>query len=145
MKPARMQMQLHVVPCIGYPPRNPLHWFITEVSGLQSFDEESGADVELPKTIEHKTEAVFLSGDRPQNNGFGDRSHFWITKIATDAELGVYGYTNLDWSSISHDFQLFFVYFDSRCIAEIPGKPSAAELARPLGQIRLRNRRPDTA
>ena len=113
MKPARMQMQLHVVPGIGYPPPNLPHRFITEVGGLQSFNEESGADVKLCKTIEHKTEAVFLSGDRPQNNGFGDRSHFWITKITTDAEFGVYSYTNLDWSSISHGFGQFFVYLDS--------------------------------
>src|SRR5262249_34436418 len=109
MKPARMQMQLHIVPRTGYPPRNPLHWLITEVGGLQSFEEESGTDAESRKPLEYKTEAVFLSADRPQNNGFGDGSHFRITKITADAEFGIYRYTNLDRFSISHDFRLFFM------------------------------------
>jgi hypothetical protein len=109
MKPARMQMQLHVVSRSGYPPRNLPHRFIAEVGGLQSFDEESGTDPKLRKTIEYKTEAVFLSADLPQNNGFGDRSHFRITEITTDAEFGVYSYTNHDWVSITHDFQLLFI------------------------------------
>ena len=109
MKPARMQMQLHVLSRSGYPPRNLPHRFIAEIGGLQSFDEESGTDAELRKTVEYKTEAVFLSADLPQNNGFGDRSHFRITEITTDAKFGIYSYTNLDRLSISHDFRLLFI------------------------------------
>jgi len=107
MKPARMQMQLHVVSRSGYPPRNLPHRFIAEIGGLQSFDEESGTDAELRKTIEYKTEAVFLSADHPQNNGFSNRCHFRITEITTDAELGVYSYTDLDWFSITHNFSYY--------------------------------------
>jgi hypothetical protein len=109
MKPARMKMQLHVVSGVGYPPRNPAHRFITEVGGLESFDEESRADVELRKTVEHKTEAVFLSADRPQNNGFGDGRHFRIIEITTDAEFGIYSYANFDRFSISHDLRPLFI------------------------------------
>jgi hypothetical protein len=144
MKPARMQMQLHVVPRSGYPLRDLPHRFIAEVGGLQSFDEESGTDAELRKTIEYKTEAVFLSADLPQNNGFGDRSHFRITEISTDAEFGVYSYTNRDWFSITHDFQLLFISRFSP-IVKFREALSVATLDRPAGptcvaRIRFANR-----
>jgi hypothetical protein len=98
-----MQMQLHIVSRIGDPPRDLPHRFIAKVGRLQSFDKEGGADPELRKAIEHKAEAVFLSSDRPQNNGFADGSHFRVIEIAANAELGVYGYADLDWFSICHD------------------------------------------
>src|SRR5207237_5669558 len=95
MKPARMEVELHVMPGRGYPSRDATHRLIAEVSRLQSFDEKSSAHPELGETIKQEAEAMFLPVNLSQNYGFGDRVEFGVFKITTDTKLGIDGNAHL--------------------------------------------------
>ena len=89
MQPARMQVQLDIVPGFGNPSRNAAHRFVAEIGSLQRFDEEGGLHPELGKAVEQKTEPMFLAPDRPKNDRFRDRGQFRMLEIAADAEFGI--------------------------------------------------------
>src|SRR5215469_8675110 len=91
MQPARMQVQLHVLSCLGYPSRDIPHRLVTEVGRLQSFDEEGSAGPEFGEIIKQETDAMLLSVNLPENHGLADRKKFRIVEITTDAELGIDG------------------------------------------------------
>src|SRR5215469_3159100 len=89
MQPARMQVQLHIVPGFGNPSRNAAHRFVAEIGGLQRLDEEGSLHPELGKAVEQKTEPMFLATGRPKHDGFRDRGQFRMLEIAADTEFGV--------------------------------------------------------
>jgi hypothetical protein len=63
MQPARMQMQLHIVPCVSNSPGDTPHRFETEIGGLKCLDKKSGVHPELGEAVEQKAEAMFLPFD----------------------------------------------------------------------------------
>jgi hypothetical protein len=91
-----MQVKLHIVPGIRYPPRDPAHRFNPEIGCLQGFDEEGGSQSKLVKTIEQKSQAVLFPVALAKDNRLGNRGQFWVLEITTDAELGIDGDTDLD-------------------------------------------------
>ena len=81
VKPARMQVQLYVVPGRGYPSRDAPHRLITEMGRLQSFNEEGSAHPEFGEDIEQEAKPMLLPVNLSQNYGFGDRMNSGFSKL----------------------------------------------------------------